>query len=134
MNEKLPDNIIRFDCLKIDYNRRKLCECENPRYVIDDKNKMVNCEVCGAVIEPYAALENLARILARKENRLEQMLAQAKELANYKPHLRIIKDIERKYRQDHFSMIPICPHCKEPFDLAELSWWVNRGLYPKYKK
>ena len=134
MSYKLPENIIRFDCLKIDYGRRKLCECENPQYVIDDKNKMVSCNVCGAVLEPYAALENLARIFARKENKLEQMLVQAKELANYKPHLRVIKSLEQQYRHDHFAMIPICPHCKDPFDLTEIKMWVNRGLYPQYKK
>lgn len=134
MSDKLPENIVRFDNLRIDYARKKLCECENPQYVIDAQNKLVSCQICGAILEPYVALENLARVLSRKENKLEQMLVQAKALANYKPHLRVIKDIEHKYRQDRFAMLPTCPHCKKPFDLSELKMWVNRGLFPQYKK
>lgn len=134
MSDKLPDNIVRFDVLKADYGRRKICQCSEPHYVLDCQNRLVYCNDCGAIIEPFEALENLERKYHRIESRLEQMHNQAKEISNYKPHLRIFKDMEHRYQADHFSMIPICPHCKKPFEFSELITWVSRCLHPEYKK
>lgn len=134
MNDKLPDNILRFDILKVEYGKRKLCQCENPHYVIDYQNRLVYCKDCGAVLEPLEVLQNLAKNWHRVESRLEHMHEQAKEIQNYKPHLRVFKDLASHYQRDHFSMIPLCPHCNEPFEFDEIYRWVNRGLYPQYKK
>ena len=54
--ESLPEKIKRIDVLKVEYGKRKLCECRNPHYEIDNVNKIVQCEDCGAIVEPFEAL------------------------------------------------------------------------------
>lgn len=131
---ELPNKIISFDILKVEHGRRKLCQCAEPHYTLDYQNKLVICDDCGAIIDPIEALRYLASHWGRIEDRLRSMHEQAKEIQNYKPHLKVFKKLESDYRRDHFSMLPLCPHCSEPFDFNELFRWVNRGLYPQYKR
>lgn len=112
--------------MRIEYGKRKLCECHNPHYEIDYRNRLVTCEDCGAVIEPFEALYEIAKHYERLENQVQSLLEQRQEIANYKPHMVVIKDLEKKYRGDNYSMVPVCPKCGEAFDLKELVSWKNR--------
>ena len=38
----------------------------------------------------------------------------------------VIKDLEKMYRGDNYSMVPVCPKCGEAFDLKDLVSWKNR--------
>nr|DAO13023.1 MAG TPA: zinc-ribbon domain protein [Caudoviricetes sp.] len=38
----------------------------------------------------------------------------------------VIKDLEKMYRGDNYSMVPVCPKCGEALDLKELVSWKNR--------
>ena len=124
--EKLPDKIKRIDVMRIKYGKRKLCECRNPHYEIDYINRLVTCEDCGAVIEPFEALYEIAKHYKRLEDQVQSLLEQRKEIANYKPHLVVIKNLEKMYRDNNYSMVPVCPKCGEAFDLKELVSWRNR--------
>lgn len=122
----LPDKVKRIDILRVDYGCRKLCECLSPHYVIDYENRLVTCSDCNAVVEPFQALYTLARRYERLGEQIETLLEQRKEISNYKPHLVVIKNLEKQYRSNNYSMLPICPRCGEPFDLNELNDWINR--------
>lgn len=124
--DNLPDNVKRIDVLRVEFGKRKLCECFNPHYEIDYQNRLVYCTDCGAIVDPLEALVKIARHYERIGEQVEALLEQRREIANYKPHLVVIKDIERRYRAQHFSMVPCCPRCGEPFDLPELTHWANR--------
>lgn len=124
--ERLPDNIKRIDVIRIEYRKRKLCECKNPHYEIDYENRLVTCTDCGAVVEPFDAMYELAKNYERLGDQVSSLLEQRKEIANYKPHLVVIKNLERMYRGNNYSMAPICPRCGEAFELQELISWINR--------
>lgn len=129
--DRLPDKVKRIDVLRVEYGKRKLCECFNPHYEIDHQNRLVHCTDCGAIVDPFEALEKIARHYERIGEQVETLLEQRREIANYKPHLVVIKELERRYRAQHFSMVPCCPHCGEPFDLPELTHWANRKFLKK---
>ena len=125
----LPENILRYDIIKVDRQRKKLCQCHlrhTPHYLIDSQNRIVECEDCGAIIDPFEAMFRLALSNERQDDYWETVLEQRRQISNYKPHLVIIKELERTYRAQNFSMVPCCPRCDQPFDLPEITHWRNR--------
>lgn len=122
----LPDNIKRFDILKIEYGRKKLCQCFDPHYEIDAQNRLVYCTDCGAIIEPYEVLCSLARHYSRVENQVEGILKQRKEIENWKPWLLVFRNLESQYRSK--NSLPCCPECKKPFFFEHINMWVNRKM------
>ncbi len=124
--ERLPDNVKRIDVLQVEYGKKKLCQCREPHYTIDYTNKLVWCNDCRAIVDPLDALYSIATDFKRVEQQTERLLEQRREIARYKPHLVVIKELERHYREKHFSMVPCCPRCNEPFDLTEIRSWANR--------
>lgn len=126
--ETLPDKIKHIDVLRVEFGRKKLCQCHDPHYEIDYKNRLVYCVDCGAITDPFEALLNIAKAYERINRQANALLKQRREIENYKPHLVVIKEIEHHYRSQHFSTVPCCPRCGKPFDLTELTNWVNRAF------
>lgn len=129
--DNLPGKVKRIDVLRVEHGKRKLCECFNPHYEIDNQNRLVYCVDCGAIVDPFEALKKIARHYERLGEQVEALLEQRREIEGYKPHLVAIKELERHYRAQHFSMVPCCPRCGEPFDLPELTHWANRAFLKK---
>lgn len=123
--DTLPDNIKRIDVLRIEYGKRKLCQCHNPHYEIDYQNRLVYCSDCGAIVDAFEAIAEMARYYERLGDQVENLLEQRRQISGYKPHLVVIKDLEKHYRK---SMVPCCPRCNRPFDLAEIECWSNRAF------
>lgn len=123
MNLNLPEKIIGLDQLRISRGLEKICKCENRKFVLDTSNRRVTCSSCGAFVDPYDALYELARADEERNRQVKMLLDQRKEIASYKPHLVVIKNLEKNYRGK--KMMPVCPACNEPFMLEELYRWVN---------
>lgn len=134
MGNELPEKITRIDIFRIERGKRKLCNCPNPHYEIDTKNRIVMCLDCGAVLDPFEALTEIATHCERLNNQVEGLLNEAKEIQNYKPYLKVIKEIEHNYRANKFSMLPCCPNCGKVFDLADITVWANRKFYHKERE
>ena len=132
--DKLPDKIKRIDVLRVEFGKKKLCNCHEPHYEIDNQNKLVHCEDCGAIVDPFTALVEIARHYDRIASQAEELLEQRKQIQNYKPHLVVMKELESRYRADNYSMMPVCPRCREPFDLTELTSWVSRKFVQSQSK
>ncbi|WP_195985355.1 hypothetical protein [Clostridium sp. D33t1_170424_F3] len=129
--DSLPDKVKRIDVLRVEYGKKKLCQCYDPHYEIDYQNRLVYCVDCGAIVDPFEALMGIAKSYDRISRQIEALLEQRREIASYKPHLVVIKDLERRYRAQNFSMVPCCPRCGEPFDLSELTLWSSRVFLKK---
>lgn len=99
---KIPEKgeLIRFDHLKIKRNAIKHCTCEQASYEIDTVNSMVNCMICGALVDPLKALLKVSdqmaslnertdaywdQVMAMKQKylTLEKLVAQAEADLNY---------------------------------------------------
>lgn len=122
--EELPNRIIGLDQVRIDRGLGKICKCKNRKFVIDTDNRRVTCASCGAVVDPYDALYDLAHQDEERNRQVESLLEQRKKIAEYKPHLVIIKRLEKQYRGH--ELIPNCPRCGEPFYLEELNSWTGK--------
>lgn len=120
----LPDKIIGLDQMRISRGLGKVCKCKNRKFVIDTDNRRITCNGCGAVIDPYDALYDLAHQDEQRNNQVENLLEQRKQIVNYKPHLVVIKSLEKQYRGR--KMIPSCPRCIEPFYLEEIVRWMGK--------
>ncbi|MEA5136453.1 MAG: hypothetical protein VB035_10005 [Candidatus Fimivivens sp.] len=130
MSEELPAKVSNIDILRVEYGRRKTCQCLDPHYEIDYQNRLVYCTDCGAIVEPFEVLHNIAKYYSRMNEQVENLLEQRRKIASYKPHLVVIKELESHYRSG--KMVPRCPHCGEPFDLKDLNHWCDRMfLKPK---
>lgn len=132
----LPDKIVGLDQIRINRGLEKLCKCKKRKYVIDSTNRRITCNGCGAEVDPYEAMLDLAGRYEEYNQQVERLLEQRKMIAQYKPHLVVIKKLEKQYRGK--QMIPNCPRCSEPFYLEELVSWTGKSYadarIKKYKE
>ncbi|GAA0491122.1 hypothetical protein GCM10008986_16480 [Salinibacillus aidingensis] len=126
MVDNLPNKVVEIDQVRINRGIEKICKCDNRKFMIDTQNRQVNCSSCGAVIDPYDAMYELATNGEKLRNQVEQLLEQRKQIANYKPWLVTIKRLEKQYRGK--KMLPNCPRCAEPFYLEEIKRWTGRSF------
>lgn len=126
---KLPTKIVDIDQLRINRNIDKICKCDKRKFVVDTTNKRINCGGCGAEIEPYDALLEIATKNSQMRKQVEQLLEQRKQIVDYKPWLLTIRELEKKYRGK--KMLPCCPRCSKPFYLEELKSWMGREFADK---
>jgi len=119
----LPDKIVSFGALRVEYGMEKTCQCKTARYEIDVKNRFVYCQDCGAIIEPFEALLNIAQYYERYEDRLNYMLEERRKLEEWNPRLLVAKNIVEHYHSG--KMAPVCPRCHEAFDLKEIWQWTD---------
>ncbi|MEN1968997.1 hypothetical protein WMZ97_13100 [Lentibacillus sp. N15] len=121
---KLPEKITDIDQLRINRNIDKKCKCKKRKFVLDTTNKRVICNGCGAEVDPYDALYEMATNSNRLQEQVEQILEQRKQIVDYKPWLVTIRKLEKQYRGK--KMLPNCPVCEEPFYLEELTHWTGK--------
>ncbi|WP_200411829.1 MULTISPECIES: hypothetical protein [Virgibacillus] len=124
MTNQLPNKIIRIDQIRINRGMEKVCKCKKRKYMLDTRNRRVMCSSCGAIIDPYDAMYDMALRWEQMNEQLDYMLEQRKQIINYKPWLKAIRYLEKQYRGK--KMIPECPRCNEPFYLEELNSWTGR--------
>ena len=127
--EKLPEKIIDIEVVRINRNIDKRCTCRDRNFIVDSQNKEINCGTCGARVDSYEALEEVASSYERLGDEVRHLLKQRKQIMNYKPHLIVFRDLESKYRGK--KMLPICPHCHRAFYFEELNAWTSRELEDK---
>lgn len=131
MKEELPDKIIELDQVRINRGLEKICKCKNRRFMIDAKNRRVTCQSCGAVIDPYDALYEIGTKDEYRMEQVQRLLEQKKQIMNYKPHLKVFKYLEKRYRRGKYkerAMLPCCPECGEPFFFEHITSWFNRQM------
>jgi len=124
MTDQLPNKIIHMDQIRINRGMEKICKCQKRKYMLDTRNRRVMCSSCGAIIDSYDAMYDMASRWEQMNEQLEYMLEQRKRIINYKPWLKTIRHLEQKYRGK--KMLPSCPRCEEPFYLEELTSWTGR--------
>ncbi|MTI83459.1 MAG: hypothetical protein FH756_06025 [Firmicutes bacterium] len=108
MLKDLPKKIIPISKLRIARDKVKKCTCINRNYEVDTVNKEVLCTQCGAVVDPYDVLVDIAYSHERLNGEVENLLRQRKEILSWKPHLVALRKLESIYRG---KMLPCCPHC-----------------------
>lgn len=121
---ELPENVVNLTTLRIERGLSKFCTCPNKTFTIDSSNRMVTCSTCGSYVDPYDALIELALKPESLHRDIKRLLEQRKQIAQYKPHLVVIKMLEQSARDK--NMMPVCPKCNQPFELHELNHWTNR--------
>ncbi len=121
--DTLSEIDVLLDVLRVNYSAKKNCQCPSPKYVVDTQNHVIECEKCGAYVDPFAAMLALAKRHEELNAQLERMNRKRKEIATYKPHVIVIRELERQYRGR--KMLPCCPHCKQAFYLEDIRSWVD---------
>ena len=77
-------DIVRFDLVKINRGREKLCKCVVPHFEIDTENRIVLCQKCGAILDPFEALVKLAEHpekMVEMQKRMKERIKAYKEEA-----------------------------------------------------
>lgn len=123
---ELPDKIIDLEVLRINRNIGKRCKCENRNFVVDTDNREITCGKCGAWVDPYEAIYELARTRERMVDETKRLLEQRKQIINYKPHLLVFRNLESHYRSK--EMLPCCPECGKAFYFEHITSWTNRRM------
>lgn len=106
--------------------------CDDRSFIVDTQNREINCGKCGARVDAYEALEELASNYEKIGGEISSLLNQRKQIVNYKPHLIVFRNLESKYRGK--KMLPTCPHCSGASYLEELNLWTSRNLEDKRRE
>lgn len=129
---KQDGKVIRFDLARIEHGKAKLCQCEMPHFEIDSENRLVMCSDCGAVMDPFEVLLIISRKWSSFEDYQKKALAKIdafSQEANRQFNRRMrngwFKDMEREYLNN--DMLPVCPHCGQPFDPIDSVTKINRN-------
>jgi len=109
LSDNLPEKVIPISTLRINRDKNKKCTCYNRKFEIDTQNREISCQECGAVIDPYDALFDIASHYEQLNEEVTYILEQRKILAKWKPHLVAMRKLEGIYRGS--DMLPCCPHC-----------------------
>lgn len=127
------NKVVSFTLFKIEKGREKICNCNPPHYIIDTANRIIVCDDCGAVIEPFEALLNVVEYTKEYEEYQEKALEKInsyREMANEELRRRFrnkaFKDMDSNYRK---GMLPHCPKCGEMFEPTEIDHWTNKKYY-----
>jgi len=118
LSDKLPDKIIPISTLRINRDKNKKCTCRNRKFEIDTQNREISCQECGAIVHPYDALFDIAMHYERLEEEVSNLLAVRKQIVDYKPHLLVMRELEKIYMGGR--MLPCCPHCHKGIHAKEL--------------
>ena len=129
---ELPNKIKDIDVIRLNRNLRKICKCKKPHFEVDTTNRLVTCTDCGAIWDAFDVLVYLCRDYERLQEQVNALYEQRKQIAMYKPHRVIIKNIEANYKGG--KMLPRCPKCSEIFKLEDLTWWSNAIFYKETGK
>ena len=118
MSDNLPDKVIPISTLRIIRDKNKKCTCRNRKFEIDTQNREISCQECGAVIDPYVALLDIASHYEQFGKEVDSLLTQRKQIIDYKPHLLVMRELEKIYMGGR--MLPCCPHCSKGIHVKEL--------------
>jgi DNA-directed RNA polymerase subunit RPC12/RpoP len=122
--EELPKELFDMSVIRTRVNAKKVCKCFDRSFIVDPINKFVECSKCGAIIDPFEAIYEIARNKERMVEENKRILEQRKQIQSYKPYLVAIKNLEKESRSG--KMVPTCPHCSKPFRLDQLNTWVSK--------
>ena len=116
--------------LTVEYNKRKVCECEDPQYHIDVTNRMVSCSDCGAILDPFDVLLSIAQdwdnLLAQEKQVRAMMLAAQEKTEAEKASLFRIKTVNAIAKNYKKGYHPVCPACSQPFDPSEVEDYIHK--------
>jgi len=118
LSDKLPDKVIPISTLRIIRDKNKKCTCRNRKFYIDTQNREISCQECGAVIDPYDAMLDIANHYEQFGKEVDSLLTQRKQILDYKPHLLVMRELEKIYMGG--KMLPCCPHCGKGIHAKEL--------------
>lgn len=127
MYVKDKDGIINFGLLKAEVNRKKLCRCQDASCTLNVNNRLVICDKCGAIIDPFDALLKIAdknqeweEYQKKARLRAEQWQQEAdralKLMLRYKNTRRIAENCKD-------GLCPVCPECKKAIAPERITRW-----------
>lgn len=120
---------ISFSLLRVERGRGKICKCQFPHFEIDCANRIVICQDCGAVLDPFDALERVAAHMELYAEYQEKALCKVKafgKLADKEFRRRMrnkaFKEMDANYQK---GLLPICPECEQVFDPMRIARWTR---------
>lgn len=127
--EEGKDGIVSFALFKVERGREKICKCNPPHYVIDTVNRIVTCEDCGATIDAFDALKEIAVHIESLEEYQIMAKRRAKVYAEdaNREYDRILKNRAFRDMSEHYKngLFPICPDCGKAFDPKKINRWTR---------
>ncbi len=105
---------------------KKLCECQTRTIYYDLKNRILECAECGAILDPFDVVVSIADGESRYINNIKFLKQEKEELEKWMLNNRMgatLRKIASNLRQ---GSIPVCPHCKEPFELDQITEWISK--------
>lgn len=124
---KDQDGIISFELLKVEVNRKKLCRCQDASYTLDVNNRLVICDQCGAIIDPFDALLKIGEKQQEwKEYQIKARLRVVQWQQEADRTLKLMlryKNTRRIAEMCKDGLYPVCPECKKLIAPEKITSW-----------
>lgn len=128
-NEKDDELSIDGETLKryfVHARLEKTCTCKPKQIKIDIANRELECSICGAKLDPFDVVVDMYRQEDNYWRIMKALRCQCEDLEKWQLNNRMgkkLRDFASNLRQ---GLIPKCPHCREPFDLENLTTWCSK--------
>jgi hypothetical protein len=114
--------IERLDLFRINRQAQQLCRCELPRFEIDTKNRIIRCEICGAILDPFEAFHKVALHFERIDDHCKNLQEIIEEYEKVR-YVGRFKEFASEHRK---GMLPVCPKCDKAFDFMDITEFRNK--------
>ena len=129
---KTIDITTRLSMVKVDATREKKCKCKNRTYLVDSVNRTVECEQCGTLIDPIDVLEDIISRYDQWSKETQKIKEERRAVEKFRTRNPILNHLFRELVfADSQNLVPTCPHCKQPFEVQELTSFINRKFIRK---
>lgn len=124
--DELPDKVVDIDILRTVRAKGIKCYCSTPRYVLEEDTRTVYCRQCGARMDAFEALRQLARHWDTVRHEVQRLLDQRRALLDWQPHRVAARELaDTMIHKGTANLIPVCPHCGNGIEYTDLA----RGSY-----
>ena len=103
-----------------------LCTCKNRTVIIDEKNRRLECAECGAPIDPYKYLGEISLKEHMLWVHIKALREEIETLEKWQLNNRMGETLREIAKQLRRNLTPLCPHCREPFELEQITSWTSK--------
>lgn len=125
-------NVINIKKYFVRKRLEKVCNCSNRTILYDPINRTLECQECGAILDPYCVIEELATAESLYYSKIESLKEIKSDLEKWLANNRMGQALRTIAQYIRNGQIPCCPHCDKPFNLEDLKTFCSKD-YAKWK-
>ena len=112
----------------------KKCTCKQKTILIDYGSRLLKCSECGALLDPFDVVTELLFSEKRYWEQIKYLREEVETLEKWMLNNRMGQTLREIASNIRSKKVPLCPHCKEPFELEQITGWTSKEYAIYYQQ